>query len=1110
MHRIDRFIVDCPSFEDFRLRVRALSKKEKGDVTERLAQVYLQTAPEYRTALKKVWLLRQAPASVLTAIGLPRDDKGIDLIAQHRDGTYWVIQAKYRTDEDAALGWEELSTFFGLSSAPRRNISLAVIVHTTARPISNRDLMGDKVVEIGLDRWKEADWSLIRRTIIENAPARPTAFAPRPEWKQDRAIAEAVKHFINHTRGRLLMPCGTGKSLLAFWIAEALKAKSIIVAVPSLSLIKQSVAVWMRELVAKRQTPAWLCVASDDSVGGLDNDEFVDERYDSGLPTTTDANEIAAWLRKLGNHKIIFTTYQSSKQVAGAAKLAAVEVDLIIFDEAHRTVGARDREFATLLHDDAIKARRRLFMTATERKIGGDVDLSFSMDDNEKDYGQRFFTMTFKEAISLGIISDYKIVTYSVTESEVNELVKSNRLLNLGHNLEEAQAQDMAAAITVKRAMKEYGVKHALVFNRSIRAAKDFREVQDVLNYLGIGPYTVNFHVNGEMSAGVRKQMLDEFEETTAFPALMTNARCLTEGVDVPGIDYVMFAAPKQSVIDIVQASGRAMRKAKGKKYGYIVVPIIVPDGKWFDEFAETTTFRKVVSIISALSTQDTRIVEELKAIFCGPTPKARKPRERILKFGGTVPIGFRMSLEQFADAITTQVWETVARVNPRPFEVARAFVQDLYLKSVKEWEAYCISGNRPADIPSNPQRTYTDSWADWGDWLGTGRQGKFSWRPFEEARDFARGLKLNGTEEWWTYCKSSKRPSDIPTAPYLVYAAAGWVDWGDWLGTGRGRIDWRSFEDARAFVRGLKLKNGTEWRAYCLSGKKPSDIPNNPNETYPDVGWTSLSDWLGAGRRMGGWRSFEEARTYVRSLGLKSQKEWEAYCKSGKKPDDIPRTPWRVYADDWVSWADWLGGRHHHRIGGWRPYEDARNYVHGLGIKSQTEWKAYCQSGERPEDIPASPSLVYTDDWVNWADWLGNGKWAEKWASRSWRPFEEARAFVHSLGLKSHKEWRAYRTSGNKPEDIPTHPEMAYADDWVSWSDWLGASLRRIGGWRPFEEARNYVHGLRIKSEAKWRVYRRSGNKPEDIPANPSNVYTSDWVNWPDWLGTTKMKPKN
>jgi predicted helicase len=142
MNRVDAFIVDCPTFEDFRQRMAPLSNKEKGDFTERLAQVYLQTEPEYRTTLEDVWLLRDAPARVLAEIGLPRDDKGIDLIALDRNGTYWAIQAKYRTEEEEALGWGELSTSFELASPPRRNISLLVVIHTTARPITNRDLMG--------------------------------------------------------------------------------------------------------------------------------------------------------------------------------------------------------------------------------------------------------------------------------------------------------------------------------------------------------------------------------------------------------------------------------------------------------------------------------------------------------------------------------------------------------------------------------------------------------------------------------------------------------------------------------------------------------------------------------------------------------------------------------------------------------------------------------------------------------------------------------------------------------------------------------------------------------------------------------------------------------
>jgi hypothetical protein len=788
--------------------------------------------------------------------------------------------------------------------------------------------------------------------------------------------------------------------------------------------------------------------------------------------------------------------------VAEAAKLAKFAFDLVVFDEAHRTVGARDREFATLLHDDAIKARRRMFMTATERKIGGDVDMSFSMDDKEEDYGERFFTMTFKEAISLGIITDYKIVTYSVTESEVNNLVKHNRLLNLGHNLEEAQAQDIAAGITAKRAMELYGVGHALVFNRSIRAAKDFREVQDVLNYLGIGPYAANFHVNGEMSAGVRKQRLDEFKQTTTSPATMTNARCLTEGVDVPGIDCVMFAAPKQSVIDIVQASGRAMRKAKEKKYGYLVIPIIVPDGKPFDEFAETTTFRKVVGIISALSTQDTRIVEELRAIFVGPTPKRCKPRERILKFGGEMPVGFKMSLEKFADAITARVWEVVARVNWRPFEEARAFARSLKLKSYKEWLAYCQSGKKPNDIPIAPHAVYADAgWIGLADWLGGRIRQQGRWRSFEEARAFARSLKLKGQKEWSTYCQSGKKPNDIPTAADRIYAGAGWINWADWLG---GRIRqqgrWRSFEEARTFAHSLKLKSKTEWDDYSKSVERPSGIPFNPDKVYGNA-FLSWGDWLGTGQhRKGDWRPFEEARAYVRDLNLKTVGEWEAYKRSGKRPHDIPAVPREVYADaGWVSMPDWLGnGRW---MGPWRPFEEARAFVHALKLKNQLEWAAYNKTRTRPKDIPSDPREVYNDVWVGMNDWLGNGR-----RTGLWRPFEEARDFVRKRKFKSSAEWFAYAKSGKKPTDIPCAAYKVYADTgWVSFNDWLGISGIKRKNWRPFEEARAHVRKLKLQNSAVWRTYCKSGEKPNDIPRAPDAVYADAWVNWADWFGHSR-----
>jgi predicted helicase len=163
MNRIDRFILDCPSWMEFRARIEPLTQKEKGDLFERVTQLYLKTEPEYQAILTDVWLLREVDARTRAEIGLPRNDKGIDLIARCRDGRYWAIQAKYRTNEDHALGWDDLSTAFGLASAPRRNIRQFVVIHTTARPIGNRELMGAGLIEIGLDRLQNADWLMIHR-----------------------------------------------------------------------------------------------------------------------------------------------------------------------------------------------------------------------------------------------------------------------------------------------------------------------------------------------------------------------------------------------------------------------------------------------------------------------------------------------------------------------------------------------------------------------------------------------------------------------------------------------------------------------------------------------------------------------------------------------------------------------------------------------------------------------------------------------------------------------------------------------------------------------------------------------------------------------------------
>jgi hypothetical protein len=254
-----------------------------------------------------------------------------------------------------------------------------------------------------------------------------------------------------------------------------------------------------------------------------------------------------------------------------------------------------------------------------------------------------------------------------------------------------------------------------------------------------------------------------------------------------------------------------------------------------------------------------------------------------------------------------------------RAFQEARRFVHALVLKAPSEWKQYCKSGNKPADIPSQPDVVYRgDGWNGYGDWLGTGKMNvkKVVWRPFQEAREFVRGLNLKGQLEWAKYCKSGKRPPDIPTNPNVVYRAAGWSCYRDWLGFEKAvavSTAFRLFYDAREYVRELHLRSFADWLGYCKSGSKPKDIPSGPASIYKDQGWNGWGDWLGTGTvgpRNHVFLSFEEARHYVHELGLTSVSEWRTFCKSGRKPSDIPSTPDQVYKDaGWAGFNDWLMG---------------------------------------------------------------------------------------------------------------------------------------------------------------------------------------------------------
>jgi len=242
-----------------------------------------------------------------------------------------------------------------------------------------------------------------------------------------------------------------------------------------------------------------------------------------------------------------------------------------------------------------------------------------------------------------------------------------------------------------------------------------------------------------------------------------------------------------------------------------------------------------------------------------------------------------------------------------RDFESAREFARSLGLKNQKEWNEYRISKQIPYDIPSNPNGTYKNKgWKGYGDFLGNGNIAPkdMSFRSFSDAKKFIQKLELNSRREWNEYCKSGNKPGDIPQKVERTYQNE-WKGWGNFLGTGNiktGDIQYRSYKKARAFVGKLKITGQQQWQnEYVKSGDIPYDIPSNPQRVYKNKGWQGWGDWTGTGNIASQdkvYRSYKEAREFARSLGLKNQKEWKEYCKSGNKPIDIPTNPWNTYKE--------------------------------------------------------------------------------------------------------------------------------------------------------------------------------------------------------------------
>jgi len=378
-----------------------------------------------------------------------------------------------------------------------------------------------------------------------------------------------------------------------------------------------------------------------------------------------------------------------------------------------------------------------------------------------------------------------------------------------------------------------------------------------------------------------------------------------------------------------------------------------------------------------------------------------------------------------------------------RNFKDAKKFAQTLNLKSIKEWMEYAKSGKRPDDIPSNVNTIYKNKgWISWGEFLGTGiiSTQRREYLKFNEARKFVRSLKLKNRNEWEEYRKSGKKPENIPAMPNQVYKNKGWINMGDFLGTGSIAPKDRkyiSFEDAKKLVQKIGLKSSTEWRKYCNSKNKPNTIPTHPHIIYKNKGWKDWGDWFGTktiATQQRKYLSFDKARKIIQSKNLKSSREWKKYTKDVKFPKNIPMAPALYYKNKgWTSMGDFLGtGTIQPQLIKYRAFEDAREFVHSLGLKSTQDWRKYCDSGKKPEDIPQSPYTVWKNKgWKGMGDWVGTGRLSPQERSKNFLSYSEARKVVHELAkkhnIRTNNDWNDAVKKGLIPDNIPASPRTIY-----------------------------------------------------------------------------------
>lgn len=663
-------------------RKEALSERDKGYRFERLMQAYLKTTSVYQNVFEEVWLWMEFPYN--DQFG--GKDIGIDLVAKTFDNDYWAIQCKcYAADKYITKG--DVDTFLATSSKTFEvngdtvMFSQRLWISTTNKWNATAELTIKKqmppvrrlnLIDLESD---DVDWEKLEQGLYGKA-SRPQPFVIKEH--QQKAIDKTHEYFKTHDRGKLIMACGTGKTFTSLKIAERETDNNglVLFLVPSIALLGQTLRSWSQQASVPINA---VCICSDSQVSKqeIKNDEGAVSVLDLALPASTDTDFIVRQLdsiRKKGNKgmTVVFSTYQSIEVISRAqAKMLSHTnneygiFDLIICDEAHRTTGVTlkgtDESAFIKVHDNSfIKAKHRIYMTATPRlytsearKKAEENDAVLCSMDDVSMYGEEIYRIGFGEAVEKQLLTDYKVLILAVGDKDITPALR-DVITNEDGTITTNDASKFVGCINAlsKRILGDEGLikaadplpmRRAVAFCSTIKDSKAtaqiFTDCKDA--YMediseedkNMMVDVVAHHVDGTMSATSRDaelMWLKAQPDNDMECRMLTNARCLSEGVDVPSLDAVVFVSPKNSQVDVVQAVGRVMRRSEGKKYGYIIIPVVIPEQVEGDEvLSKHPNFKVVWTVLNALRAHDDRFNAEVNKI------ELSKKQPKHILFGG-------------------------------------------------------------------------------------------------------------------------------------------------------------------------------------------------------------------------------------------------------------------------------------------------------------------------------------------------------------------------------------------------------------------------------------------------------------------------------------------